>query len=91
MQFMECKKETQMIAELHIWLALFGLLISTGLELVGVICILTMARRQNFEHIFVSLNSNTRRVYSTSPAPWWERGRPLHQGTSNSLAGFCFS
>ena len=50
---MQCKKQTQMIAELHGWLALFGLLISTGLELVGVICILTMARRQNFEHIYL--------------------------------------
>ena len=52
---MQCKKQTQMIAELHVWLALFGLLISTGLELVGVLCILTMARRQNFIHVFVSL------------------------------------
>ena len=44
-QFMQCKEQTQMIAEP--WLTLFGLLISTGLELVVVVCILTMARRQN--------------------------------------------
>ena len=51
---MQCKKQTQMIAEP--WLTLFGLLISTALELVGVVCILTIARRQNYEHI--SINSH---------------------------------
>ena len=49
-----CSAKTNTNDSRTIWLTLFGLLISTGLELVGVVRILTMARRQNYEHICIN-------------------------------------